>query len=70
MTVPEKVAGKGSLFPDVAAAAALFVAMAGAFSPALALDPNALPTGGRIVSGQGRIAQSGSHMRSPSSKAR
>ncbi|HOI74492.1 MAG TPA: filamentous hemagglutinin N-terminal domain-containing protein [Syntrophales bacterium] len=38
-----------------------FMILAGS-APAFALDPNTLPTGGQIVSGQGGIAQTGSSM--------
>ena len=58
VVVSEKVAAKGAR-PAVTVgcfAAALLLAASG---PALALDPGALPTGGRITAGGGAIEQSG-----------
>ncbi len=49
--------GTGSFLP-----ALVFFMIAAGSAPACALDSNALPTGGQIVSGQGSIAQTGSSM--------
>ncbi len=49
--------GAGSFLP-----ALVFLMILAGAAPVFALDPNALPTGGRIVSGQGGIAQTGSSM--------
>jgi fibronectin-binding autotransporter adhesin len=61
-TVAKKKGGRTG-FPPLVVGVLVWTAvvMAGTFT-ASALDPNALPTGGQIVAGQGSIAQKGSAM--------
>jgi filamentous hemagglutinin family protein len=69
VAVPETARGRGKRSGKARALLAA-VLLAGVGTPALALDPGALPTGGRVVAGQATLSQQGTQLQVQQSSAR